>query len=141
MRQPSFPPRDPALEREIITLGMRDIDLGYPGRAARPQVRDAIRELAVGMGLRLRVGTQERELVTEAGEVVGRLAKAFVLPEGHIEWVRVSAFVHRAREQIDDAKYKAMCKVDEWEAVLCTLCLAPRAQIERRRPAKVSTAS
>ena len=93
------------------------------------------------MRLRLRVGAQERELVSDAGEVVGRLAKAFVLPEGGIEWVRVSAFVHRSTEQIDDAKYKAMCKVDEWEAVLCTLCLAPGAETERRRPAKVSTAS
>jgi len=139
-RRTPFPQRDPALERQIITLGMRDVDLGYPGRAARSRVRDAVRELEVGMSLRLRAGTQARELVNQAGEVVGRLAKAFVLPEGHIEWVRVSAIVRRSKEQVDDAKYKAMCKVDEWEAVLCTLCLLPGAEAERRKPAAVHSA-
>jgi uncharacterized DUF497 family protein len=55
------------------------------------------------------------------------------LPEGGIEWVRVSAIVHRSREQEGEARYQAMCKVDEWEVVLCTLCVRPAAPTEPRR--------
>jgi len=73
--------------------------------------------------------------------VVGRLAKGCALPEGEVEWVRVSAIVHRTREQMGDPKYKAMCKVDEWEVVLCTLCLRAVAQSEPRRAERVSVAS
>ncbi len=136
-----FPQPDPALERQFLSLGMRDVDLSFPGRAARPRVREAIGELAVGTLLRLRVGAQERELLNESGEPVGRLAKACVLPEGHVEWVRVSAIVHRTREQIGEAKFKAMCKVDEWEVVLCTLCLVTGAPAEPRKTASASAAS
>jgi len=136
-----FPPYDPTLDRQFVTLGMHDVDIGFPGRVVRPRVREAIRELAVGMPLRLRAGGQVRELLNERGEVVGRLAKACALPEGEIEGVRVSAIVHRSREQMGDPRYKAMCKVDEWEVVLCTLCLVPAVQAEPRRAERVSTAS
>ncbi len=140
-RQASFPHPDPGLEREFIALGMRDVDLGYPGRAARPRVREAIGELQVGMPLRLRAGTQGCELLNQAGEVLGRLAKSFALPPGHIDWVRVSAIVHRSKEQMDDSRYKAMCKVDDWEVVLCTLCLVTQTQTGQRKPARASAAS
>jgi hypothetical protein len=96
----------------------------------------------VGAPLRLRAGGQTRELLNEQGEVVGRLAKGCVLPEGEIEWARVSAIVHRSRDQEGEPKYQAMCKVDEWEVVLCTLCVRPAAsgkassgtaEVQRRR--------
>jgi hypothetical protein len=110
-------------DSQIVHLGLRDVDIGYAGRAVRPRVREAIRELQVGTPLRLRPGA--RELLNERGEVVGKLSKAFALPEGVIEWVRVTAIVHRTKEQVPEPNYRAMCKVDEWETVLCAMAFAP----------------
>jgi ATP-dependent DNA helicase RecQ len=136
-----FPSHDPALDRQFVALGMRDVDIGFPGRAARPRVREAIGELEVGMPLRLRASGQGRELLNERGEVVGRLAKACALPEGEVERVRVSAIVRRSREQMAEARYQAMCKVDEWEVVLCTVCMVPAVSAEQRRAARVPAPS
>ena len=132
----SFPPHDQALERRVVFLGLRDVDIGYAGRAVRPRVREAIRELEVGAALRLRPVT--RELLNERGEIVGKLSKAFALPEGVIDWVRVTAIVHRTREQVPEPNYRAMCKVEEWETVLAALAIVPEGVarvIERERVA------
>jgi hypothetical protein len=130
-----FPPPDLQLDGQFVALGMRDVDLGFPGRAVRPRVREAIRELSVGTPLRLRATAQARELLNDRVEVVGRLAKSRTLPQGEIEWVRVSAIVHRSREQEGEPKYQAMCRVDEWEVVLCTVCVRPVAKADGSRAA------
>jgi ATP-dependent DNA helicase RecQ len=113
---------DPALERRIMQLGLRDVDLGYAGRAAKPRVREAIGELGVGSPLAPR---GDGEIVNGEKEVVGRIAKAFAMPEGEAQWVRVSAIASRSRRQVDEPRFRAMCRVEEWETVLCTICFAP----------------
>jgi ATP-dependent DNA helicase RecQ len=117
-----FPRHDPALDRRIVQLGLRDVDLGYAGRAAKPRVREAIGELSAGSQLALR---GEGEIVNGEKDVVGRIAKAFAMPEGEVEWVRASAIVHRSKRQMDEPRFRAMCRVEEWETVLCTVCFAP----------------
>ena len=66
------------------------------------------------------------------------MSKAFALPEGVIDWVRVTAIVHRTKEQVPEPNYRAMCKVEEWETVLAALAIVPEGvarMIDRERVA------
>ncbi|MCC6193346.1 MAG: ATP-binding domain-containing protein, partial [Burkholderiales bacterium] len=119
----TFPPRDPALERQFVYLGLRDVDLGYAGRTASPKVHAAIRALAVGDALRLR----NRDLVDAGNQVVGRLAQRCELPAGEIVSVSVTAIVPRSKEQVPEAAYRRLLRVDAWEVVLAQVCIIPGA--------------
>ncbi len=132
------PVHAPTLDCAFVPLGFKDVDLGYAGRAANPRIREAIARLTVGTPLALRVRTNERELLDADGVVVGRLAKSFELPAGNIQWIRVSAIVCRVKAHIDDPKFRAMCRVDEWETVLGMLCIESR---EPQAPGTVGTMS
>ncbi|MCC6193353.1 MAG: hypothetical protein IT518_02700 [Burkholderiales bacterium] len=122
-QQDTFPPRDPALERQFVYLGLRDVDLGHAGRTASPKVHEAIRALAVGDALRLRT----RDLVDTGNEVVGRLAQRCELPAGEIVSVTVTAIVPRSKEQVPEAAYRRLLRVDAWEVVLALVCIIPGA--------------
>jgi hypothetical protein len=98
----------------------------------------AIGELQVGTPLRLRPGA--RELVNERGEVVAKLSKAFALPDGVIDWVRVTAIVHRTKEQAPEPNYRAMCRADEWETVLAAFALVPEGVARVIHRERVATA-
>jgi len=64
------------------------------------------------------------EMRNGQGITVGRLAQKFRLPIGTIESVTVSAIAHRSKRQVQDAEWAKTCKIDEWEVVLCSICLA-----------------
>ncbi len=132
------PVHAPTLDRDFIPLGFKNIDLGYAGRASNPRIREAIECLTVGMPLTLRVRANERELLDGNGVVVARLAKSFELPAENIAWIRVSAIVRRSKATIDEPKFRAMCRVEEWETVLATLCIESR---EPRKPGTVGRTS
>ena len=117
----TFPERDPALERKFVHLGLRDVDIGYAGRTASRKVHDAIRTLEVGDALRLR----NRELIGPGNQVVGRLAQRCELPAGEVVSATVTAIVPRSIEQVPEAAYRRLCRVDDWETVLVLVCVIP----------------
>jgi ATP-dependent DNA helicase RecQ len=117
----AFPRRDPALERQFVYLGLRDVDIGYARRTASPKVHEAIRGLDIGDARRLR----SRELVGPGNQVVGRLSQRCGLPPGEIVSVTVTAIVPRSKQQVPEPEFRRMCRVEEWEVVLALVCVIP----------------
>ena len=134
-QQSAFPARDPALERQYIHLGLRDVDIGYAGRTASRKVHDAIAALETGDSLRLR----NRELVGPGNQVVGRLAQRSELPPRDIVSVKVTALVPRTKAQVPEPEYRRLCRVDEWETVLAQVCLVPREEIDSATEQRLRT--
>jgi len=107
----------PALERIHRELTLRDVDLGFAGRRpAGDAAHKAIGRLRVGDSLEFR----GRDMLDEAGRVVGRLAKGFEPPAGEIRAVRVSAIVRRSEKQTTPG-FREGLKVPEWETVLVSI--------------------
>jgi len=113
------------LDKKYALLGLAGVDLGFAGRKPENDpVHRAIRALQVGDPLQLVDAGGRLEMCNGQGITVGRLAQKFRLPNGSIESVTVSAVVHRNKRQVQDAEWAKTCKIDEWEVVLCSICLA-----------------
>jgi ATP-dependent DNA helicase RecQ len=121
---------DARLQQQYLRLGLGEVDLGYAGRRV-PQhpVHQAIAALAVGDALQLVADERGWTLQTVPatqdgqGQVVGRLAKAFVLAANtRCVSAKVVALVTRWREDSEE-EYQDRILVDEWEVVLPELVL------------------
>jgi len=121
----SLPDALPILDRHYAQLGMGDVDLGFAGRKpSNDPVHRAIGRLKTGDKLKFSIQGELRELQDAQGITVGRLAKKSQLPEGVVESVTVSAIVRRSKKQSQGTEWADRCRVEEWEVVLCSLCLA-----------------
>ena len=103
------------LGQRYLRLTPGDVDIGYAGRRrAGDPLHAAIAEVRVGETLELRGA----ELVSAAGQVVGRLARGYALPAGtRCVAARVAAVLVRRRsdtppEHLDSVRCEA------WEVVL-----------------------
>ena len=114
------------LARRYEKLGLGDVDLGFAGRYAQSaSVHGAIAKLTAGDELRLRIIDDKRELVTDEGVCVGRLARAFEAPAGmHCIGGRVEAIVVRTWED-SNAEYAGSLRCDRWEVVVPELVFEP----------------
>ncbi len=115
------------LDKKYAQLGLADVDLGFAGRkSANDPVHRAIKALQVGDPLFVVDAGGRLEMRNGQGITAGRLAQKFRLPIGTIESVTVSAIAHRSKRQVQDAGWAKTCKIDGWEVVLCSICLAGR---------------
>ena len=107
------------LSRTYSRLSLKEVDLGFAGRhSAANGVHTAIHALHPGDPLEIAPNGQRLELRNLAGQVVGRLAKAYSTPSGqHCVEVHVAAIVTRRRED-SDADYRDSVKCDQWEVVV-----------------------
>jgi len=113
------------LSLRYVSLGMRDVDLGYAGRsAAAAAVHREIEALSVNDTLKFVELERSRELQTRAGRAVGRLSKACEMPSGIVGDVTIDALVRRTRENTDP-NYLESVKVDVWWVVLATIRVLP----------------
>ena len=113
-----LPPKLSGLGRQYRTPGLKEIDLGFPGRLnPRDRVHQAIKALSPDDPLQARQdGSGRWELLDGAGTIVGRLAKSFVPPP---RTQCVSATVHAIVAWSRDAskpEYQVRC--DTWEVVV-----------------------
>ena len=123
---PAFEVPSTQLRRQYRQLGMKEIDLGFPARgAASASVRAAIAGLAPGDALVLAQREEHWELLDPAGQVVGRLARAYQTPRGmRCLQARVAAIVVRRREDAE-AGFREMMRCERWEVVLPELVFEP----------------
>ncbi len=107
------------LRRSYQRLSLKNVDLGFAGRhtPANP-VHLAIQALAPGDTLELVPSEDRLELRDSDGRVVGRLARAYSIPnEMRCVEARVAAVVVR-RSQDTEAEYRDVMRCDQWEVVV-----------------------
>jgi len=114
-----------ALSHRHLSLGLRDVDLGFAGRyAAASPVHQALARLRVGDALGFEDHAGRRELRAADGVVVGRLAAATRLPPGKVLRASVGSLVVWTAAQ-NRPGYRETSKVDRWLVVLPKLVVAP----------------
>jgi len=108
---------NPALDIQYLTLSMKDIDIGYPGRQpATAEIHNAVRHLQPGDPLELSPENGQFILKDAQGRIVGRTAKSFQLGI-QPEKIEVAAIITRYSEDSDEA-YRTAYKCDQWEIVI-----------------------
>ena len=124
-RRESAPPVGPLPELALSyrTLGLADVDMGFAGRRdARDHVHGAIAALKPGDRLGVRSSSQGWQLTNEAGQVVGRLAKAYQPPAEHGLRARVHAIATWSAEA-SEPEFRTSYRCDAWEVVVPELIL------------------
>jgi ATP-dependent DNA helicase RecQ len=114
---PAVPKTD--LLRTYARLSLKSVDLGFAGRqAATHPVHAAIRALRPGDPVELFQQGERFEIRDGAGRVVGRLAKAYLVPRGcRCVEARVAAVVVRRLEDTEP-DYRDAVRCDQWEVVV-----------------------
>lgn len=108
---------DPSLDIQYLTLSMKDIDIGYPGRQpAAAGIHQAIRQLRPGDPLELVPEGELYMLKDGQGRIVGRTAKSFCLSV-QPEVIEVAAILTRFSEDSEES-YRGAYKCDRWEVVI-----------------------
>lgn len=119
---PSNLQHDPRLEARHRVLTLADVDMDFSGRhPPEHPVHAAIARLVLEEPLEVR----ERGLYSQAGVLVGRLARSMDLSGEQVRDAKVHGIVARQRAQVVDPRFSAQLKVDRWETVLCELWLEP----------------
>ncbi len=105
--------------KRYITPSLREIDIGYAGRfSPTHRVHQDIAALSVGSPLLLATIQAKWCLTTTDGLVVGRMAKAFQIPQGkRFAGAKVLAIQSRTIGMVDES-FQQLMKTDEWEVVL-----------------------
>ena len=120
-------PATKSLARQFRRPGLREVNLGYPGRFhTNHQVHRAIAALSHGDQLKTQISTNGAwELLNPSGTVVGRLSQAFEPPEGTLcQSASVFAIVSWSRE-VSDPQFRDRMVCDEWEVVVPELVFEP----------------
>ena len=134
LREPAALPQPPAkLARHYRRLTLRDVYLGFAGRrpAGHP-VHRAIAALSPGDRLNVRVNGQRRELLSDDGTVVGRLATTFEPPAG-LRCISATVLaVTTWNREISDSKYQDSIECDAWEVVVPELVFGPEGSPAKR---------
>ncbi len=118
------PPHE--LARRYLRLSLSEVDLGFAGRhESTHSVHSAIARLNTGDRIKLRQNRNQWELMDSQGNIVGRMAQAFVLPSGCISVeANVAAIVCRKRED-SQPEFRHLMRCAEWEVVVPDLVFAP----------------
>jgi ATP-dependent DNA helicase RecQ len=116
----------PELARLYMRLTLADVNLGFAGHHAPEQVlHQAIAGLTVNSPLFMSKKGDQRNLLDDQGNVIGRLAQKFSPPAGMkcIE-ARVFAIIVRRRED-EGVEFQDRVCCDRWEVVLPELIFEP----------------
>ncbi len=115
----ALPPPASALARRYWRLTPKEIDLGFAGRHAPAHpIHRAIAALSAGAPVSLRQHGDHWELTDSADNMIGRLSRAFMPPDGmRCVFGRVAAVMVRRREDNEPA-YRDACRCESWEVVL-----------------------
>jgi ATP-dependent DNA helicase RecQ len=110
---PSFRPE---LQRRYVTLGPKDVDIGYAGRfPASHSIHRLIGTLSVGSDIKV----EDRAIKTVDGMTVGKLARSAEVTKGCLLGT-VAGIMARTRAQTA-AAYADGLQTDDWEVVLVEL--------------------
>jgi ATP-dependent DNA helicase RecQ len=108
------------LDRQYVSLGPAEVDLGYAGRRpATDVVHHHLARLRLGDEIRL----HGRELQTLEGHAIGRLAQKVSL-DGQIQSAHVTGIMVRTKTRTD-ARYLDAIRTDVWEVALAEVILDP----------------
>lgn len=128
LRPPALPVSFPAeLRRRYVSVPLSEIDIGYSGRF-RPdhQVHRVISSMEAGAPIALRQIGSHWELIDERGHTVGRMAKAFHLPQ-QMQFISGRAIAMQVRERHDVVEdYQHLVHCERWEFVVPELVFSPR---------------
>ena len=127
LREPAaLPQPPPELARHYRRLALRNVDLGFAG--SRPEghpVHRTIAALSPGDRLDVRINGRRRELLSDDGTVVGRLATTFKPPAG-LRCISATVLaVTTWNREISDAEYHGRYACDAWEVVVPELVFGP----------------
>jgi len=107
-----------SFEQDIITCGLGNVDLGFPGRQKRPIATSHLNE---GEGLELDL---EKNALIHSHEKIGALSKSFLkqlqseIQHGwRIESVTIHAIVQRSKDE-SDSQYRHLHHQEEWEIIV-----------------------
>jgi ATP-dependent DNA helicase RecQ len=111
----------PELQRQYLSLGPADVDLGFAGRAGPA---DALHQRLAKLGWGSRVQVVDRQILNQQGELVGRLAQRTPPPgrAGQVLEAKVTGMMVRRREQTH-VEYLDKVRVDRWEVPLVEVVL------------------
>jgi ATP-dependent DNA helicase RecQ len=128
LRRPevSLPPPPPELTRRYRRLTLADVHLSFAGRhAPEHPLHQAIAGLTVNSPLFIMEKGDQRDLLDDQRNVIGRLAKKFAPPPRMkcIE-ARVFAIIVRRRED-EGVEFQDRVCCDRWEVVLPELIFEP----------------
>jgi hypothetical protein len=112
------------LSRRYELLGLKDVDIGFAGRAVSDAVRQALASLHAGDALMVVVEGGRWLFKTTAGQIVGRSSRGYPSPAGQIVLARVASIGVWRREDCED-EWKDSAVVDRWEVVLPEVVLDP----------------
>jgi ATP-dependent DNA helicase RecQ len=108
-----------------MTLGLRDVDLGFAGRqAAGSPAHAVLEELATGDGVVLESVRPGAHVLGRQAVPVGRLSNSCRLPAGRIIRASVGGLVWRTREQTPP-DYRGTVRVDGWWVLLPLVVIEP----------------
>jgi ATP-dependent DNA helicase RecQ len=108
---------DPELDIQYQTLGLKDVDIGYPGRSpAGAPIHEAIRRLEPGDRLSLQAAGQCYLIRDGAGRLVGKTSKSFRL-ELAPDVCEVAGIVTRFVDD-GDREYRDSIQCERWEIVV-----------------------
>lgn len=127
LRRPpiALSPPAPALARRYQRLTLKEVNIGFAGRARSHRVHRAIAALTAGDAITCRQNEERWLLLDGNGEAVGQLAQAFRPPRGlHCTEARVAAIIIRRKED-DDSQYRDSILCDRWEVVVPELIFEP----------------
>ena len=107
------------LSKRFELLGLKDVDIDYAGRSQDAAIRKAIAELKIGDELVIESldGQSSLAIKNMKGQMVGRTAKAYMLPVGKILTARVSAICVRRLQDVS-SEWQSRMVYTEWEVVL-----------------------
>ena len=113
------PEHRPDINRRYVSLGPADVDIGFAGRH---RAEDRLHERIAGLSPGDMVIVSGKQVKTNEGHLVGRLAGKTDLKTSAAVAGTVSGVLVRTREQTP-AEYRASVKVGRWETVLMELVL------------------
>lgn len=117
LSRPAGGGHDPDLDVQYQSLGLQDIDLGFPGRQSpRSPIHEAIRRIEPGDRLILAPEGGRYALRSACGHVVGRTSKSFKL-EIVPEECEVAGIVTRYAEDAEP-EYRGSLPCEHWEIVV-----------------------
>lgn len=127
LREPAaLPLPPPEIARRYRRLALRNVDLGFAGchHEGHP-VHHAIAALSPGDRLDVRINGQRRELLSDDGTVVGRLATTFKPPAG-LRCISATVLaVTTWNREISDPEYRDRYACHAWEVVVPELVFGP----------------
>lgn len=120
-------PTPPELRHQYHLANLTEVDMGFAGRYAPGKpVHQAIAQLRPGDFLKWTNKDGLWEVMDQAGRLVGRLSRGFVIPKGMVLLSASVAAILVGQREDSDPEYQDRFRCEQWEFVVPELVFAPK---------------